>query len=320
MPGDFRVHTLISTRQESEEMKVFNNVLVGVDGRLGGRDAIALASQLRAADGDLTLATVYPGLYMPTHAVTPGLMREESAAAITQLERECSETRVAAKCVAIQAPAPGRGLHVQAEDQQADLLVVGSSHHGILGRTFVGNDTLAALNGAPCAIAVAPHGYSRQKKVITTIGVGYDGSPESEAAIEVARAIAAQTGSPPRALEVASIPSYSFTGAIGPILMGIDEMVAKALAHVEELKGVVGEAEYGFPGEELAKFSGEVDLLIVGSRNYGPVHRLVSGSTARYLLRHARGPVLVLPRGTRYATPDRSEADAQSETPTHASA
>ena len=36
--------------------------------------------------------------------------------------------------------------------------------------------------------------------------------------------------------------------------------------------------------------------MIVGSRGYGPVLRLVHGSTSNYLLRHARSPLLVLPR------------------------
>jgi len=39
-----------------------------------------------------------------------------------------------------------------------------------------------------------------------------------------------------------------------------------------------------------------VDLLVVGSRSYGPVKRLVVGSTSNYLERHARCALLVLPR------------------------
>jgi nucleotide-binding universal stress UspA family protein len=35
---------------------------------------------------------------------------------------------------------------------------------------------------------------------------------------------------------------------------------------------------------------------VVGSRGYGPVKRLVLGSTSAYLQRHARCPLLVLPR------------------------
>jgi hypothetical protein len=38
---------------------MFKNLLIGVDEREGGRDAIALAKTLLAADGELTLAHVF---------------------------------------------------------------------------------------------------------------------------------------------------------------------------------------------------------------------------------------------------------------------
>ena len=53
---------------------------------------------------------------------------------------------------------------------------------------------------------------------------------------------------------------------------------------------------FGLTGEELAAFGEGVDILIVGSRSYGPLRRLVSGSTSDYLQRHARCSLLVLPR------------------------
>jgi nucleotide-binding universal stress UspA family protein len=40
---------------------MFRQIVVGVDGREGGRDAVALAKLLVAADGELTLAHVFPG-------------------------------------------------------------------------------------------------------------------------------------------------------------------------------------------------------------------------------------------------------------------
>ena len=51
-----------------------------------------------------------------------------------------------------------------------------------------------------------------------------------------------------------------------------------------------------FTGEELAAFGDGLDLLVVGSRSYGPVRRLVSGSTSDFLQRHARCSLLVLVR------------------------
>ena len=40
-----------------------------------------------------------------------------------------------------------------------------------------------------------------------------------------------------------------------------------------------------------------VDLLVVGSRGYGPLRRVLLGSTAAALIHHAKYPVIVFPRG-----------------------
>jgi hypothetical protein len=53
---------------------------------------------------------------------------------------------------------------------------------------------------------------------------------------------------------------------------------------------------YGLTGEELAAFGDELDVLVVGSRGYGPVKRLMLGSTSEYLERHARCSLVVIPR------------------------
>ena len=58
---------------------------------------------------------------------------------------------------------PGRGLHELAETLGSDLLVVGSCRRSLLGRVMVGDDTRAALDGAPCAVAIAPAGYAERR-------------------------------------------------------------------------------------------------------------------------------------------------------------
>ncbi|HXN37136.1 MAG TPA: universal stress protein, partial [Solirubrobacteraceae bacterium] len=167
---------------------MYDNVLVGVDGSANSAGAIALAGQLAGAS--LTLAHVHAGALNPVHASTPGMLDEEHDASHELLERQRAATGVNAQLVSVVAATPGRGLHTQAEEQGADLLVVGSSSRGLLGRVTLGDDTRASLNGAPCAVAIAAHGYSQPPAPILAVGVGYDGSPESEAAIDAARAIA----------------------------------------------------------------------------------------------------------------------------------
>jgi nucleotide-binding universal stress UspA family protein len=294
-----------------KEMRMFKNVLVGVDGRSGGRDGIALASRLKEADGRLTLAHVRRGMLRRSHAVTPGMEGEGREAAASLLEEERDATGVDATLVSIEAFTPGRGLHEQAEDQGADLLVVGSTTRGAWGRAMLGDDTRAALNGTPCAVAVAPLGYAASSSSLAKIGVAYDDSRESVAALEAARGIAASTGAVIKALQVVEIPSVAYAGAFAPgAAIEIESIMDEVNEQMHELRGVEGRAVYGLAGEELARFGQEVDLLVVGSRGYGPLMRLVLGSTSDFLQRHARCPLLVLPRAAVKPGDDQRSADS----------
>jgi nucleotide-binding universal stress UspA family protein len=285
---------------------MFKNVLVGVDGGAHGRDAIALASRLTDPQGKLTLANVDSAGLRPSGAISPIFVREEREASAQMLERERAAVgATAAELITLVALSPGAALHLRAEEQGADLLVVGSCSHGTFGRAMLGDDTRAALNGAPCAVAIASVGYAENPAPIGRVGVAYNGSPESSAALAAARELAAQNNAGVHALEVVSIPTYAFTGiGIAPPAIGdgIDEMLKEANSRMREISGVEGHAVYGLTGEELAAFGDQVDILVVGSRSYGPVRRLVLGSTSDYLERHARCSLLVLPRGASATT------------------
>jgi nucleotide-binding universal stress UspA family protein len=282
---------------------MFKNVLVGVDGRANGRDAIALAAHLVEPSGKLTLAYVHSGALRPVHAVTPGLVELEREESHDLLLQERAAAGVSAELVSVVAKSPGRGLHQQAEEQSADLLVVGSCSRGALGRTMLGDDTRASLNGAPCAVAIAARGYAENPVPIANVGVGYDGSPESTAALAIARELASDTRADVHALEVVPIATYAYTGMMPPAIgESIDALLQEANARMKELPDVDGRAVYGLTGEELAAFGKDVDILVVGSRGYGPLKRLVIGSTSDYLQRHARCSLLVLPRVAAGAT------------------
>jgi nucleotide-binding universal stress UspA family protein len=135
---------------------MFKNVLVGVDGRPTRRDGIALATRLLDPQGKLTLAHVHEDLQSPLHAAAPRVIETEREASQELLERERSETNVTAEIISLVSGSPGAALHQQAEEQHADLIVVGSCSRGAFGRAMVGNDTRAALHGAPSAVAIAP--------------------------------------------------------------------------------------------------------------------------------------------------------------------
>lgn len=149
---------------------MFKNVLVGIDAQVGGRDALALAKQLVDSEGHLTLGYVYPG--------DPRLRRErmldyqqmEQEKALKLLTEARNMGGVAAELRYEEASSPARGLHQLAEVIDADLLVVGASRHGPLWRLLLGDDACGALNGASCAVAVAPAGYGARPAAIHEVG------------------------------------------------------------------------------------------------------------------------------------------------------
>jgi nucleotide-binding universal stress UspA family protein len=83
----------------------------------------------------------------------------------------------------------------------------------------------------------------------------------------------------------------------------------EARDRIAALGDVEPHAAYGDPAEELALYSASLDLLVVGSRDYGPLGRLVHGSTTRKLARVARSPLLVLTRAARKAEAERKAED-----------
>src|SRR3954454_9397633 len=255
---------------------MFKHIVVGVDGREGGRDAVALASRLVAVGGELTLAYVVAGDAHADRGTSgaPETCDERRADAL--LEGVRAETGVETHLRWYGSSSVGRGLHELCGVIGADLLVVGSSRRGLLGRVLIGDDTSAALNGAPCAIAIAPSNYSQQPGMMREIGVGYDGSPESEHALSVARTLAVAWEAKLSAFEAVSLPSYALVGP-GAADNAPERLVDDALERIAGLGGVEPHAAYGQPAEELALYSASLDLLIVGARGYGTVGRFVHG-------------------------------------------
>ena len=302
---------------------MFGKAIVGVDESNEGRDAIALAKQLVARGGKLTLADVVttsawePLAYRAANAAGAGaksgerehaeeLLRTAHAQAGNAFGRSAISTKV------VWSPSVGRGLHELAATEGAVLLVLGSSRRGMLGRVLVGDHTRAALNGAPCAVAVAPAGYRDHFGAVRRIGVGYDGSLDSEQALEVGRRLAAAHHAELSACTAVTVPLPT----IGPGPMPLSDVIEPLLHHAREQIAELGEvaplAGYGPPVEVLANYSASVELLVVGSRSYGPIGRLVHGSTSYELARAARCALLVLPRSTRNAVSHENANERQS--------
>lgn len=277
------------------EHRDFESVLVGVDRYSGGRDAVALAKRLSAPRARIVLANIsgYERIRPAGPSARAG-RRMRAERLLVGAQRSAS---IQAESVVRRDRSPARGLHDLAEQEHADLLVIGSSHRGLVGRILLGDDTLAILNGSPCAVAIAPRGYASHDHRLAKIGVGHDGSPESELALDAARTIAKRDGSAIRVVSVVGLESLP-QGEEEPLDWGAetDRAIRIERDRLARIEGVEGDVVYGDAGEQLAALADELDLLVVGSRGLGPWERLITGSISNYLARGTQCPLLVLPR------------------------
>lgn len=153
---------------------VFRLIVVGVDGREGGRDALALAGLLqRACGGEVVAVHAYPG--------NPATTLEEDIR--TRLEDELAREGVKATPVVVPDPSPARALHAIAERDDADLIVVGAPHRSGMERILGGDIAAETLRGAPRAVAVAPAGYAAREVGLHPIGAGFEDTPEARRAL-----------------------------------------------------------------------------------------------------------------------------------------
>ena len=273
---------------------MFRKVIVGIDGGPAGHDAAAVATALAEPAARLALANVH--VLTPVRGASGAYGAAENEESRQLLAAERDALGIDAELLTVTASSAGRGLHYLAAAHSADLLAVGSNARSFAGRVLMGDATRASLIGAPCAVAIAPLGYARAGATIAKIGVGYDGSPESESALACARELAARHGATVSALTVVEPAPYA--GIVRAVARGAseDELLAGARKDLAALDGVQGGVAIGVAGEELAAFGAGVDLLVIGSRGYGPLRSLMLGTTATQLAGSARCQLLVLPR------------------------
>lgn len=300
---------------------MYRRILVGYDGREPGRDALALAAALRAADGVAIAGCVYPATGRAGNEAVETLLADAASQTVaragTQADGDWLEFRAAP------GQSPAHGLHVLSEEVQPDLIVVGSSHRADHGRVHAGTTGERLLNGSPCPVAVAPAGFAAEARTPRVIGVAYDGSESSETALREAMAVAAEFEATLRLITVVPPielywPAEAFAGAAvsGDTIReqrreGFRHMLEEAAERAPAEARAAAVLADGRPATVIADQAEKgIDLLIMGSRNYGPIRRVMVGSTAIELMRLAPCPVMVIPRGAAAPSADPAEATA----------
>jgi nucleotide-binding universal stress UspA family protein len=194
--------------------------------------------------------------------------------------------------------------------ERHDLLVVGSSRHATEGHLRIGKRTRQLIAHAGCALGVAPRGMHHHAPMrIARIGVGYDPGPESEAALALAASLArsADAALCVRAVvDDRGVPPIDWSPIGGPpppperdryVRADLGLLREKTVDTVTPLDPDAEiEVQRGRPADVLLDLAASVDLIVVGSRRWGPVARLLLGSTGEALLHDAPCSVIVVPR------------------------
>jgi nucleotide-binding universal stress UspA family protein len=282
----------------TEEKAMYRTIVVGYDGTDNADDGLALAGQLARLTG-ARLLLAFAG-EDAEDALERGLAQLPYGVR--------SDTR------ALSEDSPAQALEELAQNEHADLIVIGSTALGPVGRLVIGSVGERLLYGSPCAVAVAPKGFANTAPDIPEkIGVCWDGSPESELALDAAIQLAGIGGGELHLLTAIDPNAYvyaSYPGVFNPpdqegMIQTAEANLGDGLARVPQGVAASGEVVVGYPARALPRRAAEakVDLLVAGSRGYGPMRRVLLGGVSERLIRKAHCPVVIVPRCGQAADP-----------------
>jgi nucleotide-binding universal stress UspA family protein len=296
-------------------------IIVGVDGFPRAEDALSFADRLAAVTGaKLTLLADFPDWDSPDRPVGNALREQASDESHQRFKRMRGlddGDSVATHAIADRSHA--RALATFARRRDAALIVVGSARRGRIGRVLPGSTIDVLLHHAPCPVAIVPIDYCISNSHIRMIGVGYDGSEDSHAALNAASKIARRLGAQLRVVRVfdaawGATPAlmatgHTYTAVHRQVERRAREDLERLVAGLPEAAVAEGVSPPGRPARELVAQSASVDLLVLGARGYGPLRAALLGAVSRTVVRDAACPVIVVPRGARaplgelFATP-----------------
>lgn len=262
-------------------------IVVGFDGSEEAYDALHLAERIRSATGlDLILAVIDENT-PPVGDV--GGYWEYQQNYFAEMARKAMEylghREFNRRTASDSAPA---ALQQIAAEEGAAMIVLGSTHRGQIGRVFAGSVGERLLGGSPCAIAIAPKGYaSGVHPSLGIIGVGYDGGEESKRALAAAKGLARGSDATLRLIGVASDDDAA-AAHIESELAGGSRLCDEIPADRRVLRGD--------PAAAIADQGVELDLVVLGSRDYGPIRTVLMGGVSREVLRTSPCPVVIVPR------------------------
>jgi nucleotide-binding universal stress UspA family protein len=292
-------------------------ILLALDGSPSADRARALVTSLAWPEGSVVrivaaldvAPALWGGPWIPAVPVDADQLEEEAVVELTRVLQEAS------------GPLEAAGLHVEAELLRGrpsaaivedaklwgpELVVVGSRGHGPVETAVLGSVSAAIVDHAVCPVLVARSDHAAR------VILAEDGSPAGITARDVVASWPAFASLPILVVGVVDVAAPWRSG-IAPTMFAAAmdvytdmlttartthrEIVAATEAHLRKAgRAATGELREGDPADQLRRAARDPagDLIVVGSRGYVGVTRLVMGSVAHAVLTHAHCSVLVV--------------------------
>jgi nucleotide-binding universal stress UspA family protein len=272
-----------------------------------GPDVLAFAGiWCRTSGRPLHVVTVFPG----QAPIGPGRTdlewvaynREEAEKLLQEARAQLGD--LPAEFHAIPALSASRGLHDAMEAAEPGTMVVlGSQKTRGVRRTAPGSTADRLLQGAPGPVCLVPWDYEQQPAdPLRRVAVAYVDTPDARAALAGATDMARELHAELQLVSV--VPDTRVLPALGePRRFAAEQRAvyhesldAAATTVPSEVPTSVRLLE-GPVVDALADLRpDDADVLVCGSRGYGPARRVLLGGVSSRLLKHARLPVIVVPR------------------------
>lgn len=292
-------------------------VVIAYGGRGGSDDALAVGTWIAASTGDQpVVTTVYP---KEPVTVLPGIgadwvktLQADARAVQARAQeyvRAHEEVPVKPQYRVVGASSAAAGLDQVAERTQALLLVVGSSGKGVHRRVSNNHTANRLLQGSPVPVLLAPRGFAERRPdaPLERVGCAFVPTREGRNALRQAAGLAQRararlevftvlgpTAEQPRDDDRARRDFFERTRtAMGEAARAeVDGLSADLQVGIHLLDGDVVNSLAALDSEDC-------QILVCGSRGYGPVRRVLLGGVVERLARRAATPLVVVPRSAR---------------------
>lgn len=284
-------------------------VLLATDGSKLSEAAAALLAHLpHSGRLDLVIVSVCQAVHVHGSSEVVTWIERNSDSELASAMHACERARqmfdgadASIQCITKSGPV-GREIVKQAQAMNADLIVVGAVGHSAISRLLLGSVSDFVATHADCSVLVVrPTDRSSSDRKALRLCVAHDGSGASKFATQQLSEFLWRENSK---LQIVSVLSYPIAYTEIPIQVDMEPLRAAITKSAEKeamvLKNLSPNVETHViesqhTGDALVRFAERngSDIILLGSTGHGLVGRVLLGSVANYVLRHAQCSVWI---------------------------